>query len=192
MTTHQMSGSPEYAAWCAAKARCNNPNNPEYPRYGGRGIRMHPAWESSFEEFFAYMGYRPTDDHSIDRIDADGDYGPGNCRWATEIEQQRNRRSNRRYAFRGESLTVGEIAERTGVDAELIRARIEVHGYGVERAATQAPAELVEYQGVWKTLPEWADHIGVNYRTLYARVRVRGLSIHDAMTKPFRRSPAKR
>lgn len=181
-----MTGTPEYSAWVAAKGRCYNPNNSEYPRYGGRGIQMAAEWVGSFEAFFAAMGYRPTPDHSLDRINTDGDYAPGNCRWATEIEQQRNKRNNRRYSFRGQDLTVGEISALTGVDAELIRARIEVHGYEVERAATQPAAELVEYRGESMSLPEWAERLGIRYQTLYTRVRVRGWSMERAVTTPVR------
>lgn len=82
-----------YTSWCAMKKRCNNPNSHNYAYYGGRGITYDPRWES-FENFLADMGDRPS--HlSLDRIDPDGNYGPGLCRWATRMEQTHNRRNSK-------------------------------------------------------------------------------------------------
>ncbi len=85
-------GLIEYYSWDGAKSRCFNPRAKKYPLYGGRGITMCERWRNSFEAFFADMGARPTPQHSLDRIDSDGDYEPGNCRWATVLEQRHNRR----------------------------------------------------------------------------------------------------
>lgn len=83
---------PEFNAWVGIKTRCYNKNRPEYERYGGRGIKVCGRWLDSFENFYDDMGERPTDDHSIDRIDNDEDYSPENCRWATHEQQSRNQR----------------------------------------------------------------------------------------------------
>jgi hypothetical protein len=72
--------------------RCENPNVERYPHYGGRGISICEEWRESFEAFLRDMGRKPSPDHSIDRIDVNGNYEPGNCRWATDSEQQRNKR----------------------------------------------------------------------------------------------------
>jgi hypothetical protein len=90
MTSHGMSGTPTYASWQAMKARCQNPNDIGWRLYGGRGIKVCPEWQT-FVGFLADMGERP-EETSLDRIDPDGHYEPGNCRWADSITQANNTR----------------------------------------------------------------------------------------------------
>ena len=85
----------EYVTWADMKARCNNPNTHNYYLYGGRGIKVCVRWQKDYTAFLSDMGPKPTPKHTIDRINPDGDYEPGNCRWATASEQQRNRRDRR-------------------------------------------------------------------------------------------------
>lgn len=88
--THGQTNSPAYRSWKAMKQRCDNPKRVEYKYYGGRGIRYCDSWRD-FEVFYRDMGARPAG-RSLDRVDTDGDYSPDNCRWATHLEQMRNRR----------------------------------------------------------------------------------------------------
>lgn len=134
--THGASRSPEHIAWAGMIARCENARNHAFSRYGGRGITVDPTWRHSFEAFLADMGHKPTPEHSLDRIDVDGSYEPGNCRWATKKEQARNTRSNRRIQAFGETLTLAQWAERTGIGEATIRRRLRV-GCDPERALTQ-------------------------------------------------------
>lgn len=87
--------TPEYESWTCMKNRCFNPKRKSFKDYGGRGIRVCARWLNSFENFLADMGRRPGPGYSIDRKNNDGDYEPGNCRWATSEEQNNNRRPRR-------------------------------------------------------------------------------------------------
>lgn len=82
--------SPEYRSWQMMKNRCMNPNARDYAYYGGRGIKICDSW-MEFDNFLSDMGRRPTSAHTLDREDPDGDYVASNCRWATKVEQSRNR-----------------------------------------------------------------------------------------------------
>lgn len=93
-TKHNLSRSTEYCSWRSMKCRCYVETNPGYKDYGGRGIEVSDKWLNSFEEFYEDMGSKPSKDHSLDRINVDGNYEPGNCRWATSKEQARNKRTN--------------------------------------------------------------------------------------------------
>ncbi|WP_191082816.1 hypothetical protein [Roseococcus microcysteis] len=114
--------TPEYGAWLAAKKRCENPRNASFGTYGARGISMCADWARDFRAFLRDMGPRPCPAHSLDRIDPDGDYAPGNCRWALPEVQARNRRVTRWYLFEGEQLVLGQVASRLGITRDKARA----------------------------------------------------------------------
>jgi len=93
-TTHGRRYTPEYRVWCDMIRRCESPSFKQYKDYGGRGITVCARWRTSFEAFFDDIGERPSSGHSIDRIDVNGNYEPGNVRWATSSEQNQNRRNS--------------------------------------------------------------------------------------------------
>jgi len=131
--------SAEYQAWLDMKARCSNQNAQEWDRYGARGIKVCDQWRHSFEAFIADVGPRPSPDHSIDRIDTNGNYEPGNCRWATRKEQQRNRRCTTFVVFDGERLPLAELAERVGISRHSLKGRMR-KGIGIEAAVALGPS----------------------------------------------------
>lgn len=90
--THGKTGTPEYTCWQRMLSRCYQPSHPHYHYYGGRGITVCPEWRESFDAFLRDVGLRPTADLTFDRIDVNGNYEPGNVRWATRLVQSRNRR----------------------------------------------------------------------------------------------------
>lgn len=109
---HGGTGTSEYVCWKHIKARCMNPNSNVYSYYGGRGISVCKRWSKSFANFLSDMGSKPSASHSIDRLDVDGNYCPSNCRWATKIQQNRNRRgSNKTSRFKGVSKNVRGLWE---------------------------------------------------------------------------------
>lgn len=130
--------SPEYLAWLAAKKRCNNPRNASYRAYGGRGIRMCVRWEESFNAFLCDMGLRPGPEYSLDRIDTDGNYEPGNCRWVVTRVQGRNRRVNKWYEFEGQPALLIDIANFLGISRDRARS-LERRGLLPARRLSKAP-----------------------------------------------------
>lgn len=87
----------DYELWRTMRRRCYEAGRKEYPNYGGRGIRVCDRWLNSYENFIADMGPRPSRGHSLDRIDPDGDYEPGNCRWADRLIQNNNKRRHPKH-----------------------------------------------------------------------------------------------
>lgn len=126
--------------------RCANSAEPSYPRYGGRGIQVCQRWEL-FENFLADMGSRPTRHHQIERIDNDGNYEPGNCRWATRSENCNNRVSSRVLAHDSRTLTLAEWSRETGLNSHTIANRIDRLGWTVGRALTTPPRRDRRYHG---------------------------------------------
>ena len=128
----------EYVTWCAVISRCCTATASKYRNYGGRGITVCQRWRESFEAFIQDMGECPSPKHSIDRINNDGHYEPGNCRWATMKEQARNRSSNVRFTISGHTRTLAEWAEVAGIKYGTLHSRLK-RGWTIERALSEIP-----------------------------------------------------
>lgn len=173
---HGLRNSPEYGVWVNMLARCFNKKHRSFCYYGGRGICVCPRWQESFDAFVLDMGRRPSPAHSLDRVDNDGNYEPGNTRWATRSQQQRNRRSRPIVEFRGERLTIAEWSERFGIRNRTLIGRF-ANGWSAERAlltpvaanarkpgAKLAPGDVIEiYRATLRREP---------HRTIAARYGV--------------------
>jgi hypothetical protein len=128
-----MRQSPEYSIYSAMLSRCYNPKNKRYDRYGGRGITVCQEWRDDFSAFYNHIGPRPSKQHSIDRIDNDLGYMPGNVRWATNIEQAYNKSSNTYYTLNGITMTLTEWSKETGIKPSTIITRLK-RGWPVDEA----------------------------------------------------------
>ena len=128
--------SKEWIAWKSMKGRCNNPNNEDYSNYGGRGITVCDKWNHSFESFLEDVGRAPSLAHTIDRKDNDGNYEPGNVRWATRSEQTKNSRRARLIVFRGRTMNLCDWAKETGINRKTIQMRLDRSDWPIEKALT--------------------------------------------------------
>jgi hypothetical protein len=113
---------PLYSVWLTMRSRCNSPRHPNWRHYGGRGIAVCERW-NSYELFAADMGPKPSPKHSIERIDNDGNYEPLNCRWATQKEQLRNRRTTVRLVIDGTEHLAMDLAKQSDLKPDTVIAR---------------------------------------------------------------------
>jgi hypothetical protein len=133
-TIHGMCNTRLYEIWNGMKQRCQNPNTISYKGYGGKGISVCEEWNNSFKAFYDWAisnGYR--NDLTIDRIENDGNYEPANCRWATNKEQQNHTSYTRLHTYNGETLSIMQWAEKTGIHPNMLYKRLS-RGWSIEKA----------------------------------------------------------
>lgn len=140
-TYHGGSKTPEYRLWAGMKERCLNSKSKAWANYGGRGIRICERWANSFSAFIEDIGYRPSPNHTIDRVNNDGNYEPGNVRWATPKEQARNRRDNRLITIDGVTKCAIDWARERGIPTGTVFGLL-CTGHAVEFALTPLPNSL--------------------------------------------------
>lgn len=141
--THGYSAHLLYRTWLNILSRCQNPKNLQYPGYGARGISICESWKT-FEGFYSGVGDPPFEGATLDRINNDGNYCPGNIRWATRAEQNRNKRNITVYEFQGQLLTLPEISRIVGMDYGLLYKRVRNLGMSLHEATTTAIRPLNE------------------------------------------------
>lgn len=137
-STHGKSTSVEYKAWSSMWMRCTNPNYDNYLLYKDR---TPPEEWRDFAVFYAHIGPKPNPEFSLDRIDNEKPYGPGNVRWATDVEQNNNRSNTRLVTFRGETQPISYWASKTGIKLATLHDRIGRYGWSAEKALTTPPRE---------------------------------------------------
>lgn len=161
-----------YRTWVQIKQRCSNPKTQHYHRYGGRGITMHLGWAADFSLFLRDVGDPPEPGVTLDRIDNNRGYEPGNVRWVGRKEQANNRENNIRVTYEGETLTLSQWADKLGLTYKLLASRW--------KAGKRDPAVLLSlkrnardtlatHNGQTKTLAKWSRDTGVPYETIYWR-----------------------
>jgi hypothetical protein len=177
---------PEFECYSAMIDRCHNPRSKNYSNYSGRGIKVCEKWRQGFWFFIEDVGRRPSPAHSLDRFpDTNGDYEPGNVRWATAREQQLNRRVNRFIEHAGERLTIVEWAERTGISRRTIQIRIDRLRWSVERALTEPSGAYRNkptcLHGYLKTAKNrYVDSRGKSHCRVCNRIRMRKANRREA------------
>jgi len=128
--------SAEHRCWQAIKRRCCDPKNKKFKYYGGRGIKICDHWKDSFENFLLDVGPRPSPAYSIDRFpNRNGNYEPGNVRWATRAEQASNRDCTRIVILNGISEPLAAVCQRLGLNLKIVGARLE-RGWPLDKALT--------------------------------------------------------
>jgi hypothetical protein len=183
-----------YAIWMKMKQRCCNPKCKSYGDYGGRGIRVCEEWAGSegYPAFIAHIGPRPSLAHTLDRYpDTNGNYEPGNVRWATRTQQNRNTRKTTKVTFNGETKTITEWARDYGMKSGMLYYRLVNKKMSFTEATAkpnEKPRTKVEYQGKTYTINQLAMLVGIDRELLYSRIR-NGYAVEKAILPSHPKAP---
>lgn len=181
--THGMCGTPTYSSWQSMLDRCRNPKAKQFKNYGGRGIKVCERWQK-FENFYADMGSRP-DGETLDRINVNGDYEPGNCRWADDETQYNNTRKTRLITVDGVTLSATQWKRKTGI---CVHQRLH-DGWTEEEAIKGRPPRKVThdhrrkrltYCGETRTIQDWAERLNINVKRIHNRL-ARGWTVEETL-----------
>jgi hypothetical protein len=161
-------------------------DDPAYEDYGGRGVTMHEGWADDFQAFYDHIGPKPGPGYSVDRIDNEGNYKPGNVRWATQKTQARNSRWNRVLTYKGRSQPLISWAEELGMSDRTLLSRLD-RGWSVVKAL-ETPVKkkrsrrgFLEFNGKKMSIPEWGKETGIQFKTICNRLDL-GWSVEEALT----------
>jgi hypothetical protein len=180
---HKKSYSPEYRRWMAMKERCYNPKSRLYKNYGGRGIKVCDKWINSFSSFYEDLGPRPTNKYILDRINNDGNYEPGNCRWTTRRESDRNKTTTKYYEFEGKKLLLEDWSKLLNIKLSTLRNRLH-KGWTTEetfQSKTRIYRHYYNYNGENLTIPQISKKTGIYEGTLRYRLIKAGLSLEESL-----------
>jgi hypothetical protein len=172
------------------KQRCLNPNSKNYSRYGGRGVGVCHEWVKNPKIFIDYilenLGDRPTENHTLDRIDNNKGYEPGNLRWATKIEQSQNTRKTIYIEYQGETKTLHDWAEYSGIPKRKLINRF--YYYKDLDLVFLAPSRLIEIKGKFKSIFAWCKEYGKNPSTVFQRIKRGWDPVEAIITPPKKKS----
>ena len=182
---------PLFQVWRGMIRRCHNPKVNNYHNYGGRGISVCAAWRSDFWAFTSAVPPRPTLKHTLDRIDNDGNYEPGNVKWSTTAQQHRNARFNTLLTANGRTQILEDWATETGLAPSTIINRI-LRGWSEADAVTRKPAAKSAHHTIFPP-NGYAEckRMGLNPETIKSRLR-RGWQFADAISVPIKHEHARR
>lgn len=177
-----------YRVWSSMRDRCNNPRCKDYKYYGAKGVHVSKEWDEfvNFREWAYQSGYKDDAEYgkcTLDRIDCNGNYGPGNCRWVGRDVQANNMTSNVVIEYGGERHNTEQWGKILGIDPKTIRARFS-HGWSTEDAllkSTDSRRISYEINGEKKYIKDLAKEYGINYNTLYNRLFTYGWDIFRAL-----------
>lgn len=182
--THGLSKTPEYEVWARMITRCTNPKASRYDRYGGRGITVCERWRQSFENFLADMGKLPPG-MTIERKDVNGNYEPGNCRWATKREQHWNKSTSLFVEYQGQRKCVAEWCEQLGIPYSTFIQRLR-RGIPLEHVFDTSDdgfwKKTIVVDGVSKMTTEWMRDAGIPISSFY-HFRRKGLTEEEIVRK---------
>lgn len=192
------SQSITYGSWRAMKRRCCQTNNHNYCWYGGRGIQVCAAWIESFDQFVLDVGLRPSKTHTLDRINNNGNYEPGNVRWTTTKEQNNNKSNTKYIVFNNETKTVSDWAILLGIPRHRIYRRLRkgwspedalsvpvVKGRPAKARGNKRSNRNLTFRNITHSVATWATIIGMPMKTLHSRIS-HGWEVEEALTTPLR------
>jgi hypothetical protein len=186
--------SPTHRSWRSMLYRCEYPSQECWPRYGGNGVTVCERWHT-FENFLTDMGERPSGT-TLDRIENDKGYEPGNCRWATRHRQNLNRKNTKMVTFQGTTKPLADWADEYGLSYACLHERL-LDGWPVEDALRRPKFNCGEkrnghhwltYDGKTLTVTQWGQELGLPRDAIWARLR-RGWSIEKTLSMPLQRLP---
>jgi hypothetical protein len=184
-----VSHHPLYGLWKNMIGRCHSPSHPAYHRYGGRGISVCKRWrgKGGFQRFAADMGPRPTSKHSVERMNNNKGYSPSNCKWATKLEQGRNKRNNRLLTFDGKTQCVAAWAAELGITSKFIDNRLRL-SWTVDRILSTPIilGRMLTFNGKTQSVAAWARTLGISRLMLNTRLQL-GWTVEKALTHPVQR-----
>jgi hypothetical protein len=193
--SHGLSATRGYNVWSNMMKRCFDQRNVAYRRYGGRGITVCERWRD-VRNFIADMG-QPSEKLTLDRINNDGHYELGNCRWATRSEQRRNcSRPLRMLDFGGRSQCLQDWADELAIPYKRLAARLDICGWSVEKALSAQPFvrdptrrtsrnRFLAFNGKRQTVKEWSVELGLSRTLIARRIDHFGWTLERALSSPL-------